>query len=268
MIKQPEILLFGLSTCGWCEKVHLFLKKHNFEHSIAMVDTLPDPEKEAARADLKKYNARMSYPTLVIDKKIVITGFDSEKMKKALGLSEQPSPEELMLQLKSEAEAAGYNLNPEKKMVMALMKGLLKNDSRYGYMACPCMESYGSKKLDTDIICPCDYRDDDLADYGACFCALYVSDDVVKGKQKAVSIPLRRPLKEKLEKQIAEQNKPDSESASGFLAPSSTPQVSEHVWRCKVCGYLCAKENPPHKCPVCSVGKERFELFMKKSEGA
>jgi len=34
------------------------------------------------------------------------------------------------------------------------------------------------------------------------------------------------------------------------------------VWRCKVCGYLCAREGPPEICPICKAKKERFERFM------
>jgi rubrerythrin len=33
------------------------------------------------------------------------------------------------------------------------------------------------------------------------------------------------------------------------------------VWRCRVCGYLCARERPPAVCPVCKAGRERFEEF-------
>lgn len=33
------------------------------------------------------------------------------------------------------------------------------------------------------------------------------------------------------------------------------------IWRCKVCGYLCARESPPETCPICNVGRERFEEF-------
>ena len=39
--------------------------------------------------------------------------------------------------------------------------------------------------------------------------------------------------------------------------------LSTNVWRCPVCGYLCAKDQPPPKCPICGVSKERFELFIK-----
>ena len=39
-------------------------------------------------------------------------------------------------------------------------------------------------------------------------------------------------------------------------------ELSQPVWRCKVCGYLCAREHPPEVCPICKVPKERFERFM------
>ena len=33
------------------------------------------------------------------------------------------------------------------------------------------------------------------------------------------------------------------------------------VWRCKVCGYLCARVSPPEVCPICKVPRDRFEPF-------
>jgi rubrerythrin len=29
-----------------------------------------------------------------------------------------------------------------------------------------------------------------------------------------------------------------------------------------VCGYLCARDEPPETCPVCKAKKERFERFV------
>jgi rubrerythrin len=34
------------------------------------------------------------------------------------------------------------------------------------------------------------------------------------------------------------------------------------VWRCKVCGYLAARDEPPDLCPICKASRERFERFM------
>jgi ferredoxin-thioredoxin reductase catalytic chain len=152
--------------------------------------------------------------------------------------------------LKSEAESGGYQLNPDKAMTRELLNGLLVNEKRYGYPSCPCRLASGNKDDDLDIICPCDYRDPDLGDYNACYCSLYVSRGVVEGKVKIGSIPERRPPREK-RLQMKNEKKPVT------LASLPLP-----VWRCKVCGYLCARDGPPEICPICKAKKERFERFI------
>jgi ferredoxin-thioredoxin reductase catalytic chain len=155
-------------------------------------------------------------------------------------------------QLNSEAEAGGYHLNPDEEFVKDLIGGMLVNEKRYGYRACPCRLASGVKEEDLDIICPCDYRDPDLDAHGACYCALYVTQEVLDGKRQVSSIPERRPPLEERKKLAAETAKP-----AGKIGSLPLP-----VWRCKVCGYLCAREGPPEVCPVCKAGKERFERFM------
>ncbi len=71
--------------------------------------------------------------------------------------------------LYKEAESGGYHLNPDVEFTKELVKGLLVNEKRYGYGACPCRLASGEKYEDLDIICPCDYRDPDLIDYDTCF---------------------------------------------------------------------------------------------------
>jgi len=167
--------------------------------------------------------------------------------------SKRVSPNEvnnLYERLKQEAEAGGYRLNPDVAFTKELVKGLLVNEGRYGYWACPCRLASGKKPEDLDIICPCDYRDPDLNDYDACYCALYVSQAALKGERKIASIPERRPPPEARKK------------AKAKKAPASISTLPLPVWRCKVCGYLCAREEPPEVCPVCKAKKERFERFM------
>ena len=82
---------------------------------------------------------------------------------------EEVSPEEvekLFVRLDQEAESAGYHLNPDKAFTLGLIEGMLVNERRFGYWACPCRLASGVRKEDLDIICPCDYRDPDIADYG------------------------------------------------------------------------------------------------------
>ena len=158
--------------------------------------------------------------------------------------------ERLEARLREEAESGGYHIHPDEKMTRELVKGLLANEARYGYPACPCRLASGTREEDLDIICPCDYRDPDLDEYDACYCSLYVSQDVVDGKKKPGSIPERRPPRE--ERMKAKEVKPEA-------GVSSLPLP---VWRCKVCGYLCAREGPPEVCPICKAKKDRFERFM------
>jgi len=71
--------------------------------------------------------------------------------------------------LKKDAESAGYHLNPDEDFTKQLVAWLLVNEKRYGYQACPCRFATGKREEDRDIICPCDYRDPDLDEYGTCY---------------------------------------------------------------------------------------------------
>lgn len=149
-----------------------------------------------------------------------------------------------------EAEQSGYHLNPDVEFTKELIEGLIINEERYGYWACPCRLADGIKEEDLDIICPCDYRDTDLNEYDTCYCGLYVSKSVVDGEKVVGKIPERRPPEEERKKEIKE------------IKPEDFSSLSKPVWRCKVCGYLCARDEPPEVCPICKAKKERFEQFM------
>jgi len=154
--------------------------------------------------------------------------------------------------LSSDATASGYFLNPDEQFVLDLVMGLIVNQRRYGYPSCPCRLASGETAADRDIVCPCDYRDPDLGEYGACYCALYVSQAVFKGERPLGSIPERRPATRPKEDRETEKGRPP-----GFAPPLPYP-----LWRCRVCGYLCAREEPPDICPICKVKKDRFERFL------
>ena len=161
----------------------------------------------------------------------------------------QDEIDKLYKKLDKDAEASGYHLNPDVEFTKDLVKGLLVNEKRYNYMACPCRLASGEKSEDLDIICPCDYRDADVLEYGSCYCALYVSEQVLEGKKKVGSIPERRPL-------------PDERKIKREIAKVNVFDLSKPVWRCTVCGYLCGRGKPPEVCPICKAKKERFERFI------
>ncbi|WP_457576140.1 ferredoxin-thioredoxin reductase catalytic domain-containing protein [Desulfomarina sp.] len=102
--------------------------------------------------------------------------------------------ENLLEDLKNIQEKKGYFLNRNRELTIDLLKGLLSNRERYGYMACPCRLASGDYDRDRDIICPCEYREQDLREYGSCYCNLYVSEDYVKNGDFEVVVPERRPV--------------------------------------------------------------------------
>ena len=177
-----------------------------------------------------------------------MSGPVESKAKDALA-RQRPEAWALYERLRDEAKAAGYYLNPDVEFVLDLMDGLLTNEGRYGYQACPCRLADGTREQDLDIICPCDYRDPDLDEYGACYCALYVSEEIALGQKEAEAITDRRG-------EVSTSAVEDHREGVAGLTASGIP-----IWRCKVCGYLCARPRPPLKCPICKADRDRFERF-------
>jgi ferredoxin-thioredoxin reductase catalytic chain len=154
--------------------------------------------------------------------------------------------------LRRDAEQSGYHLNPDEAFLRDLVEGLLVNQKRHGYPSCPCRLATGNADEDRDIVCPCDYRDPDLDEHGCCYCALYVSEKLRRGEGEIGSIPERRPP---APVRLAAAARP-----AGSLTADGR-QLSHPVWRCNVCGYLCARDHPPQVCPICKAGKDRFSRF-------
>ena len=105
--------------------------------------------------------------------------------------------EQLYDNLKQNQEPRGYFFNKDKKRVFELLAGLLTNRERYGYMCCPCRLAADDRDWDKDIMCPCIYREPDVAEYGSCYCNLYVSRDWNAETIPHLYVPERRPLEKR-----------------------------------------------------------------------
>lgn len=95
--------------------------------------------------------------------------------------------------MKKVQEPKGYFFNKDHERVMELLEALLLNKERYGYPSCPCRLASGDRANDTDIICPCIYSADDIAEYGSCYCNLYVSQAWNEESMPHAYVPERRP---------------------------------------------------------------------------
>ncbi len=103
------------------------------------------------------------------------------------------TPDKLHDILSRYAESQGIRLNKDRDFVMDILAGLLTNEARYGYRSCPCRLAWGTKEKDSDIVCPCVYRDPDIKEFGSCFCGLYVSAEWNAGTIERRQVPERRP---------------------------------------------------------------------------
>ena len=161
----------------------------------------------------------------------------------------------------SDAKTYGYHLNPDPSFLQDLLEGLKLNEERYGYPSCPCRLASGKFEFDRDVICPCDYRDPDVAEFGACYCALYVRKDVYEGKTPLLPVPERRPLEKQIRAHgIAAEASAErlSEAVAVGVAVSKETGIKLKLWYCKQCGYVVFREDPPYICPICKAKREMF----------
>ena len=168
--------------------------------------------------------------------------------------------------VEADAKTYGYYLTPQQDLLQMFSEGLKTNEERYGYPLCPCRLASGNLDLDRDIICPCDYRDPDVTQYGACYCRLFVNKDVYES-QNLPEVPERRPI----EKQQRAYGLPIAQQpAQGENEKTPTPQqaktvgVKKRLWYCRQCGYVVYREDPPYICPICKAKRELFaEIDLK-----
>lgn len=75
---------------------------------------------------------------------------------------------------KKYAASQDFKLNPNKKTVDLILKGLLFNEKKYGFRYCPCRTVTGNKKEDKKLICPCFWNKKEIKEQGKCLCQLFV----------------------------------------------------------------------------------------------
>ncbi len=72
------------------------------------------------------------------------------------------------------AKSNGFRLNPDKKTVEKIIKGIFENEKKYGKKYCPCRRVSGNESEDAKIICPCLFHKEEIEKNGHCFCNLFV----------------------------------------------------------------------------------------------
>jgi len=82
---KGKLVLYALSTCGWCKKTRMLLEDLGVEYSYIYVDLLEGEERKEIIEQVKKWNPQLSFPTLVVNDEKCIVGFNEDKVRETLG---------------------------------------------------------------------------------------------------------------------------------------------------------------------------------------
>jgi ferredoxin-thioredoxin reductase catalytic subunit len=82
---------------------------------------------------------------------------------------------EMILLWKKFADKKDFMLNPDKKHVGIIFKGLKENQKKYGMKLCPCRLRDGTRETDLKLLCPCNFKAQDIwTKEGRCWCGLFM----------------------------------------------------------------------------------------------
>lgn len=83
--KKADILIYALSTCGWCKKAKKYLEERGVAYSYVDVDELDDEENRKAMEEVRRWNPSGSFPTIVVNQSRCIRGFQPGELREVVG---------------------------------------------------------------------------------------------------------------------------------------------------------------------------------------
>jgi len=82
---KGKLVLFALSTCGWCKKTRALIEDLDADYEYVYVDLLKGKERDEVVEMVKKWNPQVSFPTLVVNDEKCIVGFKEDEIREAIG---------------------------------------------------------------------------------------------------------------------------------------------------------------------------------------
>ena len=82
---RGRVILYALSTCGWCARTKELLIDLGVGFSYVYVDLLAGEERDRVVREVERWNPRLSFPTVVVDDATVIVGFREGEIREAVG---------------------------------------------------------------------------------------------------------------------------------------------------------------------------------------
>lgn len=81
-----KVVLYALSTCGWCKKTREFLEENKVTYDYIYVDKASFEEKKEIGILLKEKGVPLGFPITFIDQSTVVSGYKPDDLKEALDL--------------------------------------------------------------------------------------------------------------------------------------------------------------------------------------
>lgn len=78
------VFMYAISTCAWCRRAKRFLEDNKIEYEYVDTDLCSREDREKIRRNILSRGGRLSYPTIIVDGKIMITGFQEHRIREAL----------------------------------------------------------------------------------------------------------------------------------------------------------------------------------------
>ena len=82
---SEQVKIYSLSTCSHCKATKKLLDECTIQYDFVDVDLTKGDERKAILEDVKKFNPKCSFPTIIIGEKVIV-GYKEDEIKEALGL--------------------------------------------------------------------------------------------------------------------------------------------------------------------------------------
>ena len=83
---KNKVMLYTLSTCGWCKKTKELLKEKNIRYEYIDLDKCSKEDQKTAVESLKERKLPVAFPIMIVNDDKVIQGFRKDDIVEALGI--------------------------------------------------------------------------------------------------------------------------------------------------------------------------------------
>lgn len=84
-MEDKQVKVYTLSTCGHCKATKKFLGDCGIQFEFMDVDLLTGEDRRAILEEIKRFNPKCSFPTIIIGETVIV-GHKEDEIKTALGI--------------------------------------------------------------------------------------------------------------------------------------------------------------------------------------